>query len=904
MVASSPQEVWLIDRDVSSGAFSNLRVIYSNPKSINSFFSFFKAVFSFGAGNASLAWTSSGLVQILLPPYSNSTLLVSSQLPDEDPQMVTSMQKVSASADGKCIYATASEGIGWWITNVNSSATGRMSGFNLLELPFFISSSYFQFSRTGDENQTRIFLAANEGIIIFERNTSSCELRVIGYVYTFELIFSLDALSLTLSPDERTVLVGFIIDSQTTATQMIKIDIIAKNDGTGEEILELAGYLPVPYGSTLRVYPFFTPDSSKIILIAGLTEVFIVHADDFLATLSPNSSAQWPDTLSFEKIQTGDVGGTLFAATSSDGQFLYTTGATSDMFMYKLEQHTGRRTDGGTRFFTDESYQALLEATSIDRTELIGLMSITLSTDANQTFLYAAGNELHSFTRNTSTGALSDRDVFPLIPTSGAWGTPVYRSDPSPHLIVPDGLALCKFDIDSTTGILIVPLDDSLGVLFNVSAEYIQISSLVVDSDLVYIGAGARSIFVHSRDSTGSISSYVMQTHSLGPAAATRAVVALLITPLFLYSFDDGGTLLVHSRGSNLMLSTLQIAPAVSVSPAVYTSAVALWSNSAQDVIIVGLGSSDIFMFRRNVATGFVDSPTALVPPGKSSNIFRGQGKVVSVAVAGGAVFVTTNAPTRTGVSSLLQFETNNFILLSNTSTDDGSADSAPVVDWMPAMRLQFSSPGSPYDGQYISYRPSLSSFPPGLTPIYRCAAGAGMTLPQKLTTVFPGSSSNACTLDTTVSSLTPCASWLVTDRGCSVAQKLNGLALLNGAILLMAPATATSAVEAADPGASDQFEMPLQSKKWWNVNLRSQYVVHLDVYNSNLLTAMIASTGCADFQYCFDSTFLLPPTPFFSAHDTTPESDTLWRIVSATSWIAVLVHTQQATLGGSNLTP
>jgi hypothetical protein len=273
----------------------------------------------------------------------------------------------------------------------------------------------------------------------------------------------------------------------------------------------------MPPGLIFSGCPLLTNDvqgqGRHVLLSGGGAELYSLPLDILLDAVTANLTdikvRGWPEPIvsgasttedgtqflpsGIEQIQAGFTGDKLFATTTNDGRFLYATGDVSDLYVFKLDPTTGKRIDGGRRFFTQAS-QAEHDSNLAYVERMTILTSLTLSADDEQRFVYAAGKELHALVRNTTSGALFNRTVFPLplLSTPGLWGTPVSVRDPFPHLFIPDGRFLRLIRADPVTGQLWLPEDpdplDRAGVVYTLAAELTAITALAVERNVIYLG--------------------------------------------------------------------------------------------------------------------------------------------------------------------------------------------------------------------------------------------------------------------------------------------------------------------------------------------------------------------------------------------------------------------------------
>jgi Leucine-rich repeat (LRR) protein len=360
------------------------------------------------------------------------------------------------------------------------------------------------------------------------------------------------------------------------------------------------------------------------------------------------------------------------------------------------------------------------------------------------------------------------------------------------------------------------------------------------------------------------------------------------------------------------MLTYLQTS-APPVDGAVFTAAATIWSNSAQSLIVAVLQSSDVVLYRRNVVTGLVDSPSRLVPPGAGgaggdATIFSGQGPALSVATAGGTVFVTTLGALQLPSAVLLELETNNFVVPTPGGTPVANATEDELwaarwgIDWEPAFRLQLRMEGSKMDGAYISYRPDLSSATYSASTLSSCAGK--VEVPVAFERQIPSSSADACLVGSSPiqGSSILCSSSLVMEGGfCSTYQKFQNMEVANGGVkILAAQDTSLSAIDAADPGRTDRFDLPPPldtsspdaSHFWGDANNENHLLaLHVNAQDAAVLREFMLGCDGGPLSSCSEAGAYLALAPFPSS-DTVPltnhsdESDALWRMVSATRWL------------------
>ena len=685
-------------------------------------------------------------------------------------------------------------GIGWWkdlFSNASSNSTSPWTPVVLPpSSPSFTATSILL---SNDPLQTRVFAVGGYSVAAFRRRPPDCGLTFVGMLPMQALVPN-GIQGLVSFVDAKRFLGG---TSSGTGRNMILSSFemtggVLDSDGSGfiiNDTLTFRGFLPTPPITTLRSMPALSPDEQHVYIHAAGGEMSTARLDTLNAQISMDYKVAWAPDATYEVIQTGYYTDQAFAVASADNRFLYSTGAVTDLYRFALDPTTGHRIDGGRRFTSNDSMN-VQHSNLVPLKSWTSFTSMAFSADSEQSFVYGAGKVLHSLQRNSSTGELFQRRVFSIIPqaTSGLFGTPVMRADPFPHMLIPDGKQLLRFRTNLTTGELLLPVpgvDPTRGAVFSLPTESVDtlstISALAVDSSTIYIGAGTRSIFVQARSpSTGAITN-ATRIQLLRDTTKSTQVVAFILTPLFLYSFDTGGVLIVHARAADGYLQQLQTAPpALGTAASTFTSAVVLWTNGIQSVVVAGLATGELVLYRRNVLTGLLDTPTVLTPPGLASNAFVSQGKPLSLTATAATLMLTTTGAGTYIAAQLLELETGNIVLTSDGSNNGSTIDNniAPIVDWLPAMRLQFRLAGSPYDGQWISFRPSLQSNMQIVSTARICAT---LPVPARVQDIFV-STPDACSV-TVVDGhavTTPCVTISATMGGCSVAQKVKQLLLIS----------------------------------------------------------------------------------------------------------------------------
>jgi len=965
---AAPTRVWQWDRDVESGALSGLRVLYTLTEATNSFAPFFQRVVALNAATT-LAFARSDVwvIRSIAPPPSSSAppSMEAFRLEADDVQVPPSQVTILLpSSDGRCIYAGHSgvSGLGFWRVRGNATATGRLGPF--VPVPpgeAGVAYPIAYLSLASDADQRSLLVLNSHSVALFARDPVSCNLTLLAFA-AWDITPALGrpaylGSGTALPGRNDTWLLGCgqgeaadpgclfkLIRLERRSDEELQAARDAKAGGatvTFDQLLPYklreVGFVPMIPGALRISMPVFSRivDAEgaprHVLVLSEGAELYSVQWSAFLRrmTLDPAQLGQawgWIDAsdvlpagAEIEQVQTGLLSDLAFVVATSDARFLYSSGGASDMHRYALSPSTGRRVDGGRRFFTNESI-------GVDRGRFYSppslpvaekFSSLALSADAGQRFIYGAGRELHAMIRDLDTGAIVNRSVYPGGPQgdTGNYGTPVARNDPLPHLFVPDGLLLHRFRTDVLTGEILLPDseqgDPPNGVVFNLPPELLGITALVVDYSAVYIGGGERSVTVVARSPVlGTLSPLPMQVEKASGAAVTTRVVALLLAGKFLYTFDNLGSLVVYTRGADggptaNALTQLQSAPAaltVGAGSAVgFTPAVHLWENSRQSLLLVGLQTGNLVVYRRNVVSGLVDSPRSLAPPGQPASLWNSQGAILSVVAVQGTLYATAQNVKNVVAAVLMELHTDNAVLPGETGNGTASGPTTEEerwaaqwgIDWEPAMRLQVSMPGYPLDGSFVSYRPDMHSNPFFASQLRGCGWTTGIALPVPVELVISTATADGCFVPKTQAGVgTVCASRLVQSGGCDTNTKLTG-AKNSGSkfVLVAATSSVTSALEAADPGRWDNFELPSAPAANGSssavhfaaeVNPFGTLLVHVEAADAALLRS--AQASCGGQLGCAGKATLVHFAQL-QENITTNASAALWRMAAATSW-------------------
>jgi hypothetical protein len=407
--------------------------------------------------------------------------------------------------DERCLYATGNTdtGLGYWqVLNVMSGERGAWTDVAApaVELPWGFSIDFLLLNLLdgSDPEQKLLWGVSAFNVAVFRRNTTSptdpCALQLLAYSDYSESPIQYKALYMfggTLL-NNMTLLTGAQQSDVASPFAFRLIRLAARNDteiqqafldaqaaaaDQGETLpagyaplpyqLVEQGYIPMPPGPKFFAAPTLAlaPDKQQHVLVTGGgAELFSVRLDTLLSTLDEGAFRNWPVGVTevgdnellppgVEQVQAGFSGDQIMAVTSKDGRFLYTTGDVSNIYAFKLDPVTGRRIDGGRRYFSPQS-----QATHRDNywywESMTVLTSLTLSADAEQRFVYAAGSELHSFVRNTTTGALYNRTIFSALAfsSSGLWVVPWRWTRRCPTCSSPTGSTFGGFARTRTRG--------------------------------------------------------------------------------------------------------------------------------------------------------------------------------------------------------------------------------------------------------------------------------------------------------------------------------------------------------------------------------------------------------------------------------------------------------------------